>query len=140
MDFVLDSFAILVLLERQNGWEDVNLLIGEAIDRGGRLYLSALNYGEIRYTVLRRFGRDSLQRSIEVLQSLPVEIVIPQLNDVEAAAELKAQHRCSYADCFAATLGLKLDIPVVTGDPEFKSLESAGLKVRWLPGNRMNKQ
>ncbi len=38
----------------------------------------------------------------------------------------------SYADAFAAAAASVLDWPVLTGDPEFRVAEEAGVKVRWL--------
>jgi predicted nucleic acid-binding protein len=52
-------------------------------------------------------------------------------HDKLAAAHLKANHRLSYADAFAAALAREYNAAVVTGDPEFRAL---GDKVRlaWL--------
>lgn len=49
---------------------------------------------------------------------------------VQAAASLKAAHPIAYADAFAAATANMLDVPVVTGDPEFRSLEG-DTKVFW---------
>jgi predicted nucleic acid-binding protein len=38
----------------------------------------------------------------------------------------------AYADCFAAALARLRNAELVTGDPEFKEVESK-LKVAWLP-------
>lgn len=37
---------------------------------------------------------------------------------------LKAQYPIAYADAFAATTVQLLEVPVVTGDPEFRRLEA----------------
>jgi len=49
-----------------------------------------------------------------------------------AAAYIKGFHRLSYADCLAAALAQRLNGAVVTGDPEFKQIESL-VTVEWLP-------
>lgn len=51
---------------------------------------------------------------------------------VRRAASLKAAGGMSYADCFAAAAAAILDCPVLTGDPEFRAAERAGIKVAWL--------
>jgi len=50
-----------------------------------------------------------------------------------AAAQLKASHKLSLADAFAAALAKEKKAELVTGDPEFKPLEKE-VKVHWLKG------
>jgi len=47
------------------------------------------------------------------------------------AAEIKAQYAISYADCFAAATAEKLSASIITGDPEFKKVESL-VSVDWI--------
>ena len=136
VSFVLDSYAVLVLLEQQNGWEVVRSVLDHAVENNERLILSAINYGEVYYTVLRRFGRERLSQVSEHLALMPIEIVVPDLPDIERAAELKAKYACSFADCFAVALSQKLGLAVMTGDPEFRAVEADGVSVNWLPPNR----
>ena len=49
---------------------------------------------------------------------------------MQAAANLKAAHPIAYADAFAEATANMLKVPVVTGDPEFHSLEP-DTKVVW---------
>jgi hypothetical protein len=44
----------------------------------------------------------------------------------------KATKKMSYADCFAAALAKIRNAELVTGDPEFKVVESELKKIRWL--------
>ena len=48
------------------------------------------------------------------------------------AAIFKATKKMSYADCFAAALAKIKNAELVTGDPEFKVVESELKKIRWL--------
>jgi len=47
------------------------------------------------------------------------------------AAEFKARHTLSYADCFVASTARMYEACVVTGDPEFKQLEEE-VAIEWL--------
>ena len=47
------------------------------------------------------------------------------------AADFKARHRLSYADCFAAALAQQRRVELVTGDREFRPLESE-IRIHWL--------
>jgi ribonuclease VapC len=51
------------------------------------------------------------------------------------AAQIKARHKLSYADCFAAALARKLDAILVTGDQEFSQLEDI-VAIEWLTTRR----
>jgi predicted nucleic acid-binding protein len=48
------------------------------------------------------------------------------------AARLKAAHRISLADAFAAALAKIRDAELVTGDRDFKAVENDLKKIRWL--------
>jgi ribonuclease VapC len=48
-----------------------------------------------------------------------------------AAAEIKAQYPLSYADAFAVAAAMEFSAAIVTGDPEFKAVESYA-SVLWL--------
>jgi len=49
------------------------------------------------------------------------------------AAGLKAKHPISDADFFAAALAMIKNCPLLTGDPEFTSLEKQGIiSIQWL--------
>ena len=48
-----------------------------------------------------------------------------------ASAHVKANHTLAYADPFAAALARDLNGQVVTGDPEFRDVESL-VSVRWI--------
>jgi len=46
---------------------------------------------------------------------------------------LKARYPISYADSFAAALAMINNCPLLTGDPEFRSLEKQGIiSIEWL--------
>jgi predicted nucleic acid-binding protein len=47
------------------------------------------------------------------------------------AAAFKARGGLSYADCFAAALAKERKLELLTGDPEFKTLEK-DIKISWL--------
>ncbi|MBE3112405.1 MAG: PIN domain-containing protein [Acidobacteria bacterium] len=66
-----------------------------------------------------------------ILPSLPLAVLDNSLEDVIAAARLKAVHARSYADCFAAATAIREQAPLVTGDPEFKKLGQA-VEIDWI--------
>ncbi len=133
---VFDSFALVVLFEHQPGWEIVRDHLFDADTNGFHHWMSAINYGEFYYTDAMKNGFEHAEASREIAEALPIEIHVPTLSEIMEAAHWKGGGNASYADCFAATLALLKDIPVLTGDPEFKKLEAHGVKVEWLPSKR----
>jgi uncharacterized protein len=47
------------------------------------------------------------------------------------AAEIKARHPISYADCIAAATAIRFQASILTGEPEFKKLGDL-VSVEWL--------
>jgi predicted nucleic acid-binding protein len=136
LPFVFDCFPILVLLEKQKGWEIVRDIIDETMDGNILHVMSAINYGEVFYGAINEHGEAAAMESLALVNQFPIEIILPTMEHVTQAARFKSLGGISYADCFAAALALERDIPVLTGDPEFHILESRGVKVKWLPKNR----
>ena len=59
-------------------------------------------------------------------------VVLPATNAIVfKAAEFKADHAISYADCFALACALEHSAILVTGDPEFKKVSHL-LHVQWI--------
>ena len=71
------------------------------------------------------------KRSTNFPPSLPVIALDNSLENVIAAARIKAVHALSYADCFAAATAIREQAPLVTGDPEFKKLGKV-LPIDWI--------
>jgi uncharacterized protein len=125
---VLDSFPILVLLKKEDGWERVRSLLKEAREGSTELYMCTVNLVEVQYKIVRRnVDVNSLNAAVE---QLPITLYSAD-ELVGAVAMLKAMYPVSLADCFAAALALELECPVLTGDPEFHKLEEL-ITVDWL--------
>lgn len=127
-DYVLDSFALLVFFQQEQGWERVRELIRDATEGKAELHMSVINLAEVKYILARRGKAQS--RVMAALEALPINIASADAH-VESVIEIKAQYPISLADCFAAALALDLDCPVITADPEFEKLKGI-LRVEWL--------
>jgi ribonuclease VapC len=127
---VLDSHALLAYFEGEPSGVPVRALIHEAEQRRIRLYLSLINWGEVVYIVRREKGEVAAHEIVARIDILPITLRGIDRTLVHAAAALKAQHPIAYADAFAAATASALQVPVVTGDPEFRRLEPA-VKILW---------
>jgi ribonuclease VapC len=105
-------------------------LLTEAEAGRAHLLMSAINVGEVYY-FLRKYHSEELSESWrESSQTLPVTIEVPTAGDIWEAAQLKARYPIAYADAFAAALAQKYKCPLVTGDPELRSVD--GLELDWI--------
>ena len=130
--YVLDSFALLAYFEDEPGAETVEQLLRQAESQTIALHLSLVNLGEVYYITQRERGRDVALATLARLDQLPIQQQPVDRSLVLAAASLKAHHAISYADAFAAALAQQLQVPVVTGDPEFQKVTTL-VEVLWLP-------
>lgn len=132
--FIVDSWPVLEWLDlhepattRFRGWPE------KAEQGEARLLMSRINRGEIIYNAALKLGRSRLEEIREKVDALPCEIISAEDNLVDEAAELKTLYPISYADCFVAVLAQWHNASVMTGDPDFFKLQSAGLlRVEWM--------
>jgi uncharacterized protein len=128
---VLDSFALVSLYHREPGWQVVQRALYDQEKARTRAVLNWINWGEFYYIVKRRVGPAKTLDALRLLEQLPIDLFPVDLALVRAAAEIKNDHALSYADAFCAATAQRLDATVLTGDPEFKSVEPL-VKIRWL--------
>lgn len=128
---VLDSYALLAFLFREEGHETVLDLLETALEADKRLLLASPNWAEVRYMIERKAGARRWPEVREKLLGLPIEVIAADRELAEAAGAIKAVHKMSLADCFAAALARLKKAELYTGDPEFKAVE-AEQKIVWL--------
>ncbi len=129
--YILDSFAVLAYLGDEVGAAEVEEMLGAASDDRAELWMCVINLGEVLYTVEREAGLEAAQRAAAIIDHLPITIVDADQPLTFAAAHVKANHTLAYADAFAVALARDLNGQVVTGDPEFRDVESL-VSVRWI--------
>jgi ribonuclease VapC len=121
--FILDSWALMALLDQENpAIERVRELLYQAGNGEISLFLSVINLGEIFYSFGRQRGENVAIAAVAKIKNLPLHILPIDESSVLAAARYKMINRISYADAFAVAAAVDLDAKLVTGDPEFLSL------------------
>jgi predicted nucleic acid-binding protein len=130
---VLDSWALIAFFEDEPAAEAVEKLLAQAAAEKHKLLLSVVNWGEIYYNTMREISQEAAEQTAREIAALPIEIVGvgDDLHLAKQAAIYKATHKMAYADCFAAALAKSKNAELLTGDPEFKSLEKE-IKLVWL--------
>ncbi|MBL7066018.1 MAG: type II toxin-antitoxin system VapC family toxin [Anaerolineae bacterium] len=128
--YVLDSYALFAYFEDEEGANIVADLIKRTAENVS-LFLSLINFGEVAYITERERGPQQAVRLLEDIRLLPITLSRIDEERVIAAAHIKACYPVSYADAFAIALAEELGATAVTGDPEFKKVESM-IPVLWL--------
>lgn len=128
---LLDSYAILALLNDEDGADAVADHLRTAIETGAPLLINEINVGEVYYIVGKHRSIDEAERVLDHLETLPLEVVGNTYDDVLDAARIKAAHPLSYADAFAVATAARFDAVVVTGDREFETVEGL-VSVEWI--------
>ena len=119
---VLDAWAVLHLLTHEDA---AARRVRDVLDL--RPVISWVNLGEVAYVVARRHGPGAAAEAVRDLRpQLRVEAASEERT--LAAARLKAEHACPYADAFAAATALAHDGVLLTGDPD---LLVTGAPWRW---------
>ena len=128
MTVCLDAWAVVAWLQNDPAASRMQAHLGD-----GRCCMSWVNAGEVHYVVHRRTDRHTADR---VIAQLRVDVDLIDATGARAldAAAIKATHRMSYADCFAAATALEFGVPLITRDPEIIAARIDGLKVIDLDG------
>ena len=120
---VLDASALLTLFHNRPGAAKVEELLALAADGKRELLMSVVNWGEIYYSVWRDQGPGFARQILTKIAQLPIALVPADVELTRRAAELKANHKLPYADCFAAALAANTKAPLLTSDHDFAQVE-----------------
>ncbi len=121
--FVVDAWAVLALLQGEEpAARRVKDLLSQAQKQQVELFMSMINLGEVFYRIGRIRGLEEAQKTLEMLQELPVTILSATNETVLAAAAIKIEQNLSYADAFAVVAASQRNAVLVTGDPELLAI------------------
>lgn len=114
---VVDAWALLAWVRNEQPVADRVLEHLQEAEQGSlQLAMSWINVGEVYYMLARKHDPKTAEEFLTRLPSLPIRLVLPDEDDIMAAAKLKATRRLSYADAFAATLAQQEGSALMTGD------------------------
>jgi predicted nucleic acid-binding protein len=127
---VLDASALITFFEDRPGAEKVEDLIRLGVEGKRQLLMSVVNWGEVYYSTWRAKGPGVARKILEDISQLPLEIVDADIDLTRHAAELRAEHKLPYADCFAAALASDRKASLATSDKDFADVEKK-LDILW---------
>ncbi|AKX93023.1 PIN domain protein [Moorella thermoacetica] len=129
--FVLDTYALLALLEEEPGAQIIADIIS---DDNNMSFLSLINLGEAYYMLLRKKGEKAAAELVEtIFADEGITLIECPWTRIKEAARIKAGGGLSYADSFVVSLAQELQAPIITGDPEIRKLApKLGFEVIWI--------
>src|ERR1700689_5305749 len=128
---VLDSSALIAYFRDEPGAEAMEDMLVSPGKKDSPLLMTDVNYAEVKSSIVKKDGAAAWSEAAKVLQGLPIDFHPTTRALADAAADLKAHFKMSLADAFAAALAKETRAELVTGDPEFKPLETE-IKIHWL--------
>src|SRR5580698_3745342 len=120
---VLVASAVMTFFENRPGADKLEELIHLGVAGKRQLLMSVVNWGEVYYSTWRAHGPGVARKVIEDIAQLPIEIVDASLDLTRAAAELRADQKLPYTDCFAAALAAHRKASLATSDQDFATVE-----------------
>ena len=128
---LFDAHAILKWTQKERGYQKVKSLLVACREQSAVGYMNQINVGEVYYKTIRAVGLEEAKKFLENFFRLPLSIINPDSELIWKTSEIKSEYSISYADCFAAATALRYEASILTGDPEFKKIESF-VAVEWL--------
>jgi predicted nucleic acid-binding protein len=134
--YVLDTSALLALVQEEPGWERVLEILGSGV--GGEVhepaaeasahgtppvYLPFMSLMELDYKLRRRRGTYESDRLLRMIRAWPVELVESSERWRREAARIKADYSLSLADAWIAALAILRAARLVHRDPEYDAIE-----------------
>lgn len=128
---VFDAWAIMSYLGGEPSAEKVADIMADAHEEDIPLLMTVVNAGEVWYILAREVSVAEADSSIRQLRQLGISLVEADWGLAHEAAGFKSKYKMSFADCFAAALAKEKKALLLTGDREFKQVETH-VTIEWL--------
>lgn len=131
-NYILDTSAILTLIENEPGIEDVEKILLDAIEGKIQIFISVISLIETYYVSLREQGKTIADERLQLIDNLPIkqQALFPELARV--IGDIKANKSMSFADCCVAGFAKIYKAIIVHKDPEFEQIKDE-IKQHRLP-------
>lgn len=129
-EFVLDSLPIIAYLKDEKPTADaIEPYLDQSKLNYFTLVMSLGNWIEVLYVMKRNHVSWSMVE--EAMEVFGIKVIGISEAFGREVAHLKADYPIALGDSFAAALAWQKQVPLITIDPEFKSLEKK-IKIIWL--------
>jgi predicted nucleic acid-binding protein len=129
---LLDTSALLAVLEDEPGADEVVRRLKAADQGEGEIFASFASLTELQYLTEQEHGPQRAAEITALVRAWPMRIIFPDAQLCLEAGRLKAGHAISFADAFIAATAISLGAELVHKDPEYESL-ATHVRLRALP-------
>jgi predicted nucleic acid-binding protein len=131
--FVLDTSAVLRYIDNEAGADRVSAVFLAQASGTSRVIISAVNWGELTSTLLKRYGPQAAQAARKGLGDLRIEVISANAGRAVRSAEIKFKYGIPYADAFGVELaGDSPDHCLITADFDVKPA-AEDFQIEFLP-------
>jgi predicted nucleic acid-binding protein len=120
--FVLDTSAVLTILNREDGLDTVLNLLDKAKGQQDVLYLPFMALMELEYLLLRRVSPEETLAILTLVSAWPVQVLESTEEWRHQAATIKSQAPLSVANAWIASLAPLQHAELVHKDPEYEQV------------------
>jgi len=120
--FVLDTSAILTILNREDGIDTLLTLLEKAEDQEADLYIPFMALMELEYLLLRRVGFEEALTILTLVKAWPVQVPESTEEWCHRSAMVKSHTTLSVADAWIAALSLMFNAELIHKDAEYEQV------------------
>jgi len=121
--YIFDSYAWIAYFRMEPGFDRITGLLLSIEQQSNIGITCGINLGEVYYMLCRKQSEEKAKFALESIKQFPINIIIPDLELILAAAKIKARFKISYADAFAIQLCIDKNGILISDDPEIHNLK-----------------
>ena len=118
--YVLDTSAVLTVLNREDGLDTLLTLLDKAKDHLDVLYIPFMALMELEYLLLRRVNPEETMAILTLVMAWPVQVPESTEEWRHQAAMIKFHTPLSVADAWIASLAQLHHAELIHKDPEYE--------------------
>jgi predicted nucleic acid-binding protein len=124
-NYVLDACALIALLDKEPGYEEIGHLLLKAELDELSVCINIVNLLEVYYDRIKISNLERANIFLEIIYDSSIEILEQQSKEIlKNAGKLKAAYKISLADAFALSTAICREATIVTADHhEFDKIE-----------------
>jgi predicted nucleic acid-binding protein len=130
--YILDSSAILRFTDNEAGADRVQQILDKYLDGNAHVAASALHWGEAAGRLYKLRGRDVMDKVLQRLAGMGIEVIPVTAEQAIAAALIRANHKIPYVDAFGAAIASAPQHVFITADFDLKPAAQFA-KIEFLP-------
>ena len=115
-NFFFDTYAFIEIIKENEDYKGYNKGVG--------IVTTILNLIELHYALLRIVGKEEADKHFDRLLQFVIEISGEVIKEANEFKLLNKKRKLSYVDCIGYITARKMNIKFLTGDNQFKGLDS----------------